>query len=196
LARADAKGLPFKAASFDRVLMLDIVEHLHEWELQEVWKEVRRVMAPAGLLIVHTLPNRWAVDYGYRLARLVLPHLPVRPPDVRPEFHVNEQSVASLAHSLARGGFEARVWVTDLLLEQADWSLKMGLQSQATVGSVYRLLQRPTWRALYRTLTRLPSRLMIATDVFAVAWPREQPPPRLLAVPRGLAERVVCSLAA
>ena len=30
---ADAKWLPFPAAFFDRVLMFDLVEHLHPWEL-------------------------------------------------------------------------------------------------------------------------------------------------------------------
>jgi cyclopropane fatty-acyl-phospholipid synthase-like methyltransferase len=94
LGCVNAKALPFKEDTFDRVFMLDIVEHLHEWELQRVWQEVRRVLKADGVLVVHTLPNRWAVDCGYKLARMIVRSLPASPPDMRDAFHVNEQTLS------------------------------------------------------------------------------------------------------
>src|SRR5690606_462209 len=59
VAQADAKKLPFPTGAFDRVLMFDVVEHLHPWELHEAMLEIRRVLRPDGRFIVHTAPNVW-----------------------------------------------------------------------------------------------------------------------------------------
>src|SRR5690606_8167533 len=57
VGQADAKKLPFPDGVFDRVLMFDVVEHLHPWELHEAMLEVRRVLKPDGRFIIHTAPN-------------------------------------------------------------------------------------------------------------------------------------------
>lgn len=59
-AVALASGLraPFRAASFDAVFLLDVVEHLVAAELAATLAEVRRVLRPGGRVIVHTSPNR------------------------------------------------------------------------------------------------------------------------------------------
>ena len=67
---ADAKTLPFPDASFDRVLMFDVVEHLHPWELDRALAEVRRVLKPDGRFIVHTAPNIWYDRYAYPIVRV------------------------------------------------------------------------------------------------------------------------------
>ncbi|MGV2437747.1 MAG UNVERIFIED_CONTAM: class I SAM-dependent methyltransferase [Anaerolineae bacterium] len=54
---SDAKKLPFPTAYFDRVLLFDVVEHLHPWELHLCLMEVHRVLKPNGKLIVHTAPT-------------------------------------------------------------------------------------------------------------------------------------------
>ena len=60
LVQAEAKKYPFPDNAFDRVLMFDIVEHLHPWELQSSLLEVRRVMKDDGRLIIHTDDwSRW-----------------------------------------------------------------------------------------------------------------------------------------
>ncbi len=71
VGRADAKKLPFPDAAFDRVLMFDVVEHLHPWELHEAMLEVHRVLKPDGRFIIHTAPNIWYDRYAYPLVRLV-----------------------------------------------------------------------------------------------------------------------------
>lgn len=120
LYQADAKVLPFPAASFDRVLMFDLVEHLHPWELEKALAEARRVLRPDGRLIIHTAPNVWYDRYAYQLVRVVRMlmgqgmNYPKDPRAVIPanlDVHVNEQSLFSLRRVLHRAGFRSRVWL-------------------------------------------------------------------------------------
>jgi SAM-dependent methyltransferase len=118
--QANAKWLPFSTASFDRVLMFDLVEHLHPWELDQALAEARRVLRPDGRLIIHTAPNVWYDQYAYPLVRLVRMlmrqgvNYPKDPRAIIPanlDVHVNEQSVTSLRRVLRRAGFRAQVWL-------------------------------------------------------------------------------------
>ncbi len=118
--QANAKRLPFPAACFDRVLMFDLVEHLHPWELDRALAEARRVLRPDGRLIIHTAPNVWYDRYAYPLVRLVRmlmrqgARYPKDPRAIIPanlDVHVNEQSVTSLRRVLRRAGFRAQVWL-------------------------------------------------------------------------------------
>jgi SAM-dependent methyltransferase len=116
----DAKFLPFPSMCFDRVLMFDLVEHLHPWELQKTLTEARRVLRPQGRLIIHSAPNAWYDRYAYPIVRLVRTamgegaHYPTDPRAVTPanlHVHVNEQSAASLKAALKRADFRAQVWL-------------------------------------------------------------------------------------
>jgi SAM-dependent methyltransferase len=53
--RASCVELPFADGGFDLVVAFEVIEHLENW--REFLKEVRRVLAPSGQLIVST-PNR------------------------------------------------------------------------------------------------------------------------------------------
>lgn len=119
--RADAKRLPFPSERFDRVLMFDIVEHLHQWELHQALLEARRVLAPGGKIIIHTAPNRWYDAYAYPLVRLVRrlqgQHYPRNPRALNvaanQEVHVNEQGLLGLRFNLWRAGFRhIQVWLS------------------------------------------------------------------------------------
>lgn len=121
VARADAKYLPFPAGYFDRVLMFDVVEHLFPWELDIAMREVRRVLRPVGLFVIHTAPNVWYDRFAYRFVR-AFRHLsgagaayPANPRALNVaanvDVHVNEQSGLSLWHALRRSGFRGRVWL-------------------------------------------------------------------------------------
>ena len=118
--QANARWLPFPAASFDRVLMFDLVEHLHPRELDQALAEARRVLRSDGRLIIHTAPNVWYDRYAYPLVRLVRTlmgqggNYPRDPRAIIPanlDVHVNEQSATSLRRVLRRAGFCARVWL-------------------------------------------------------------------------------------
>lgn len=121
VALSDAKKLPFPDASFERVLMFDVVEHLHPWELQEAMREVHRVLTPNGRFIIHTAPNVWYDRYAYPVVRFVRTLMgegdkyPRDPRqflvDVNEHVHVNEQSLFSMKQALREAGFEPRVWL-------------------------------------------------------------------------------------
>lgn len=119
--QADAKTLPFPDGMFDRVLMFDVVEHLHPWELHQAMLEVRRVLKPDGRFIIHTAPNAWYDRYAYPLVRSFRTLLgegdryPRDPRqflvDVNEHVHVNEQSLWSMKRALHRAGFDGKVWL-------------------------------------------------------------------------------------
>lgn len=120
MVQANARQLPLPADSFDRVLMFDLVEHLHPWELDQALAEARRVLRPDGRLIIHTAPNMWYDRYAYPLVRLMRTLMgqgadyPRDPRAVIPanlDVHVNEQSALSLWRVLGRAGFRAQVWL-------------------------------------------------------------------------------------
>ncbi len=120
--QASALFLPFADASFDRLLMLDIVEHLYPNELTTAFREARRVLKPGGRIVIHTAPNVWYDRYAYRLVRLVRVMLgqgaryPRDPRAIIPEnlhVHVNEQSAFSLRRQLLHHAFHGvRAWLS------------------------------------------------------------------------------------
>lgn len=117
---ADAKTLPFRDGFFDRVLMFDLVEHLHPWELRRALSEVRRVLRDDGRLVIHTAPNVWYDRYAYPVVRAVRRLMgqgngyPKDPRAITPanlDVHVNEQSALSLRQVLNEADFSAQVWL-------------------------------------------------------------------------------------
>jgi SAM-dependent methyltransferase len=60
LVRSDARALPFCAGSVDRIFLLDVAEHVPEDAA--VFAEVRRVLKPTGLAVVHVPahPRMWS----------------------------------------------------------------------------------------------------------------------------------------
>jgi SAM-dependent methyltransferase len=120
IIQGDAKWLPFDNHRFDRVLMFDIVEHLHPWELHQALLEVRRTLRKDGRLVIHTAPNRWYDLYAYPLVRLYRrltgegQNYPRNPREIVPanvHVHVNEQDILRLPRALRQAGFQAKVWL-------------------------------------------------------------------------------------
>jgi len=179
LVRADATALPLPDRSVDRALMLDVVEHLHPWQLALALREVRRVLRPDGWLVVHTVPNRWALAYGYPLLRLVRPGLPANPRTAyERQVHVNEQDIVGLRRLLRACGFRARLWLENLTVEQAAWRARFddgaALGADDVRGGAYPLLRRPLARRLVRLAMRTPLCALTANDLFAVARPARE----------------------
>ena len=190
LARCDAKKLPFGNGTFDRVLMLDIVEHLYEWELQEVWSEVKRVLSPQGYLVIHTLPNRWSIDIGYKLVRTFFRRLPKTAPDKRDVFHINEQTPPSLYRSLRKSGLSSHVWLKDMMLRQAEWMVENGVTGEAAQQVVYEVIMKKKWSKIYNLLMASSFRLIFASDLFAIVWNGGAKPKAVRSLPSGLAEKI------
>ncbi len=120
--QASALHLPFEPGTFDRVLMLDVVEHLYPAELAEALREAHRVLKPGGRIVIHTAPNVWYDRYAYHLVRAVRvlvghgSRYPKNPREIIPEnlhVHVNEQSALSLWRGLRAQGFHSvRSWLS------------------------------------------------------------------------------------
>lgn len=122
VAQADAKVLPFPGDTFDRALMFDVVEHLYPWELHQAMLEVRRVLQPGGMFVIHTAPNVWYDRFAYPFVRLFRrltgegSKYPANPRllnvAVNAEVHVNEQSGLSLWRACRAAGFRVKqVWL-------------------------------------------------------------------------------------
>lgn len=154
LLRANVRQLPFVEGSFDLILALDLVEHLHPHELDDMLREAYRLLVPGGRLIVHTMPNLWYYRYGYPLFRAVQRlrgvQLPRDPHERSRRVHVNVQSLTTLSGSLRRAGFRARVWLQDT--------------------QEYKQESNRVMRFAYRVLASVyPLRWIFCNDLFAVA---------------------------
>lgn len=161
IVQADAKNIPFANDSFDRVLMFDLVEHLHEWELAIALREVKRILKHDGRLIIHTAPNRWRYIFVYPLFRIFerlrgknLPSDPRARYPYHKEMHVNEQDILRLKSTLRKAGFSSRVWLRDITGIHR-YSGKAFIQVCA-----------------YIALNLYPFRWVFRNDIFAVAQRR------------------------
>jgi len=157
LLQSDAKRLPFKDSSFDKLLMFDLIEHLYPWELAKALREAHRVLVPGGQLFIHTAPNRWYYQFGYPLYRIFERlrggHLPSDPKSRFPfhYLHVNEQDVIRLRRSLRQAGFDCRVWLDNI-------------QPVLFFNRSPRLSL-----ILFRLLRTYPLRWIFCNDIFAIA---------------------------
>ncbi|TBR24826.1 class I SAM-dependent methyltransferase [bacterium] len=178
VARCDAKALPFADASFDRVFLLGVVDHLHRWELEACFAELARVLRPGGFVVLHNCANRLhykALTYAARrraaalLAGLGLPVRAPSPPRSEEDeaMHVNEHSAGDL-----RRLFDAVGW---------DGAVEPMPNYKALVAELYGpdrpadlpLKAYPAWRAaLAKALARSPAAGLTAREFFAVARPR------------------------
>ena len=138
--RSDAKHLPFPTDCFDRVLMYDVVEHLHPWELHQAMVDVRRVMKADGRFIIHTAPNRWYDTYAYPWVRRVrtllgdgdkYPQDPRAITPVNQEVHVNEQDILSMRRALKQAGFKGKIWLDSPPQNRNESSVMAGLRRLA-----------------------------------------------------------------
>ncbi len=122
----DCLHLEFDDQSFDRVFMLDVIEHLRPDEARRALVEIRRVLRTDGQLLIHTEPNLAFVKlmlpiYESRALNWLLRPLMVAitgsaiafGPD-RAQVHVNEQSPQMLRSALEDAGFRGRVWASGL----------------------------------------------------------------------------------
>jgi len=174
---------------FDRIFMLDIVEHLYDWELSKLFEICSGLLKPTGILVIHTLPNKWLYEIAYRrIVRLFMPWLPADPRTKKEAaIHVNEMTITHLAHILSEAGFDSRIWLRDLLVEQARWHRRQ--PHQDLCGKIYKWFANPIIGHAYKLLARTPLRLLVVNEMFAVAWKGKRHPP--VRLPSCLTERFV-----
>jgi SAM-dependent methyltransferase len=168
----NAEAMPFESATFDKVFLLDVVEHLSKTELLAVLKEIRRVLRESGLLVIHT-PNVWTNSGGYWLRtgvsvamRRPRPEHPlvewVSQLEADPDYdkrkvllHVHELSAFALRVALIRAGFSGRVWVEELPHRWATRNDPRGRVARALVEG-------------------LRLRYVLGREMYAIASPRRR----------------------
>lgn len=196
LIQADAKSIPFSDESFDRIFILDLIEHLHDWELRTALRELHRLLKPGGYVVIHTLPNRWALDAAYPFARFVFRSLPRSPRnEYEKKVHVNEQDIVHVYELLRRAGFATRVWLEGRTIDQAMWQ-GGGERFCDVRNKAYSILSNQLLGGIYSMLLRSPARLLLGNDIYAVAWRLDAPRPRVISkrCPRAWAEKVCISI--
>lgn len=168
LIKGDGCNLPFKDKLFDRVFMNDVVEELYPEEVDQVLIELRRCLKDDGLLIIHTMPNRWFIDIGYRyylrylyillnpLAKKVIKKSLHTAKNPRGQYdyimHVNEQTYFSLKSSLKNSGFQAKVWLNDIYV------------AKDLVHLLDTMIRFPVW----------PLKLILAEHIWAIGRPKKE----------------------
>lgn len=191
LVRADAIRLPVADRSVHRAFFLDVAEHLQPWQLRQALAEIRRVLRPDGYAVIHTLPNRWALDIGYAFLRRLWPGLPAEPRSAyEQQVHVNELDPIRLSRALSEAGLQSRVWLESWTVAHARWGAGRRFADPLR-DRAYPLLRRWWVHPVVKALMYTPLRLVLANDLFAIAWPQGRVAPASAPVwPRGWSERV------
>lgn len=139
----DAKKLEFPNSYFSVVVLTDVVEHLYNEELDLVFSEIKRVLKPNGKLIIHTAPNKWFNDYGYKyysypistmlifvwniLMQTRYPNI-LHPSKLRTDshsiMHINEPTYFSLKKIYKKYNFEGKLFSTNVTVKKPIISKK------------------------------------------------------------------------
>lgn len=190
LVRADACRLPFTDASFDRITLLDIIEHLVPSQLEMMFQEVHRLLAPGGYAVIHTLPNRWVYDVTLPVLHRLWHNIPLDPRGpIDREIHVNEQDLPRLHRMLRHSGLEHHLWLEQQMPAQARWNRRNDVYGDNR-DRVYPLLTGTAGRFL-EMASLTPLKLLLANDIYGIVWKDQAPSIRM---PFGLTERLACLL--
>jgi SAM-dependent methyltransferase len=136
LLQASAEAsLPVGDGTFDVVLLLDVIEHLHKRE--SLLKEIRRILQPEGRLLL-SAPNRNTTWKG-QLKAAGLPHFI----DVD---HKIEYTLDELLAELASGGFEPQ-GQPQVIVYDTRWAGLMDLMGGLSVSLYRRLVMWKVRRA-------------------------------------------------
>jgi len=119
--RMDFKELD-TAEKYDVIFMADLVEHLYDWQLKELFKKARQILKKdTGRIVIHTTPNKVWINIIRPLKRILgWPKTLRKKRDFfyrrdkysyDPLMHVNEQTPGSLRRLLK--GFKAKIWCDD-----------------------------------------------------------------------------------
>ena len=174
LLQADACFLPFKDKSFDRITMLDIVEHLLPHQVELMLSEVARLLKPGGFAVIHTLPNSWVYNVTFPLLHKLWKKIPADPRGpIDRKIHVNEQNLPKLHRSLKRCGLGHRLWLEQHMPAQARWNNTRDRYGDNR-DRLYPLLTGPLGRVL-EVISLTPAKLILCNDIFGLIWNGQQP---------------------
>jgi len=160
--RGNATKLPFKKNIFDRIFLLDVVEHLHKYELNELFQDLNNLLKKDGIIIIHTAPNKLYYDYGYNIIGFflyLLKGIKIEK-DIRSDYeknmHVNEQTPKNLYKLLKKNGFNSKIRLFDSL--HPDFLIRKNLPDHPLSRIILSLIH---WTFLSQIFCR---------NIYAIAW--------------------------
>ncbi|MGH9151694.1 MAG: class I SAM-dependent methyltransferase [Acidimicrobiales bacterium] len=162
IRHGDATAMPFADQSFDGVVLIEVIEHVHD--TGTLLAEIGRVVKPAGRLCV-ALPTAYTEHVYWRL----------NPEYARNATHVTIFSLGQLRRHLDRAGFDIMAIETKNLLPAVSWFFHALLRSRSDhTGTIFdhlwvdRFLTR-----VYERMERTPFVSHVVTavgGVFGKSW--------------------------
>lgn len=160
--QTDAKsGLPFKSGAFDFAFMLDIVEHLYDWELNDILSEIARVLKPTGKLVIHTGPTKNVVVPARLFMRLF------NMTSIGQQVHVNEQTSFSLRKHLSNYFLHNEIRVSK---DRGYYQRNIDIKYQRARLFFHYLDLIFDFPPLHAVLSRKPLSYFFGTDLYSVSW--------------------------
>jgi len=97
-----------------------------------------------------------------------------------------------LKRGLDEAGFAFEIWLENLTLDQATWQDEKRFTDVRR--EAYPILRNPLVRAIVSLLMHTPLRLIIANDIYAIAWRADGEKPSMLNSRRlsSWLEKVIC----
>ncbi len=161
-------SLNYPQNSFDYIFLLDVIEHINAPNLKILFQKLRLILKEDGMIIIHTVPNKWAYSFGYSILRILLPFLPKNTRDEKEHLiHINEQTILTLARLLLETKLEYLIFLSPLILKQAEWNKKIRLNDK--LDTIYRLLRFTPIKLIFILLGYTPLKLFLYNDIYAVA---------------------------
>jgi SAM-dependent methyltransferase len=164
--QADATELPFRAGSFRKVFLGDVLEHLTKGQAERMLAEAYRVIGDGGTLVVHTSPNvlfirlvfPWVLLGLALTGRLALLRLFIEQYRTIRRLHVREYSVGRLRRLFGAFSF-GRVEI------ECDPDVLRGGKSRYTEG----LAGSRAVRAVAALVSKEPLVRLFSNDLWVVA---------------------------
>ncbi|MFZ5424781.1 MAG: class I SAM-dependent methyltransferase [Patescibacteria group bacterium] len=151
----DIKELGYGDNEFDLVVMFDIIEHLHHWELKKTMHEIHRVLKPGGEIYVHTSPNKIMMDLVRKVTR------PFGVTLKSEEFHVNEITYKSMLDYTQY--FEGKVMLEK---DKNYWSKQMVFRGSFLKGVAKVLDLFVDFYPIHKLMSIKPFSVVTATDIW------------------------------
>ena len=109
----DGRNIPFKAETFDAIILSDVVEHVEDDLLHDLIKECSRLLMPGGRLVIHTAPTRYIIMLSKIIKAISLGRLDYYSRLIDPDYehlHVRYHSTRSIRKILERNGLYPALW--------------------------------------------------------------------------------------
>jgi SAM-dependent methyltransferase len=189
LARVVAGDLPVRfvcadvttfvdPGGFDVAVASDVIEHLAEAELDDLYEHLATMLSPDGSFVLHTWPNAWMYRYGYPRRRREAAHRGERlPENPRSPYEqaMHEQRPNALRRQLRRWFPYALVWLGSAADARGSLAAPLGIAGMRDATDVFAIAaHRPIDAAAI--LARITTPALPALDEFVELSDAAAPP--------------------